>query len=51
MGKRKRADVYLEVRKRMGHIFFNETSACGKTVYLYTSSKNNELKRGYVKGF
>jgi hypothetical protein len=30
VGKRKRVDVYLEVRKRRGHIFFelNETSAC-----------------------
>jgi hypothetical protein len=27
VGKRKRVDVYLEVRKRMGHIFLNETSA------------------------
>jgi hypothetical protein len=26
VGKRKRVDVYLEVRKRMGHIFLNETS-------------------------
>jgi hypothetical protein len=30
VGKGKRVDVYLEVRKRRGHIFFfNETSACG----------------------
>jgi hypothetical protein len=28
VGKGKRADVYLEVRKRRGYIFFNETSAC-----------------------
>ena len=28
MGKRKKVDVYLEVRKRRGHIFLNETSAC-----------------------
>ena len=30
MGKGKRADVYLEVRKRRGHMiyFLNETSAC-----------------------
>jgi hypothetical protein len=28
VGKRKRADVYLEVRERRGHIFLNETSAC-----------------------
>jgi hypothetical protein len=28
VGKGKRADVYLEVRKRRGHIFLNETSAC-----------------------
>jgi hypothetical protein len=27
VGKKKRVDVYLEVRKRMGHIFLNETSA------------------------
>jgi hypothetical protein len=27
VGKRKRADVNLEVRER-GHIFLNETSAC-----------------------
>jgi hypothetical protein len=26
--KGKRADVYLEVRKRRGIYFFNETSAC-----------------------
>jgi hypothetical protein len=51
MGKGKRADVYLEVRKRRGIYFLNETSACGKTVFLFTSSKTNELKRGYVKGF
>jgi hypothetical protein len=29
VGKGKRVDVYLEVRKRRGHIFLNETSACG----------------------
>ena len=29
MGKGKRADVYLEVRKGGGIHFFNETSACG----------------------
>ena len=29
VGKGKRADMYIEVRKRRGHIFFNETSACG----------------------
>jgi hypothetical protein len=28
VGKGKRVDVYLEVRKRRGHIFLNETSAC-----------------------
>jgi fructosamine-3-kinase len=28
VGKEKRVDVYLEVRKRRGHIFLNETSAC-----------------------
>jgi hypothetical protein len=28
VGKGKRADVYLEVRKRRGNIFLNETSAC-----------------------
>jgi hypothetical protein len=29
VGKRKRVDVYLEVRKRRGGIYFlNETSAC-----------------------
>jgi hypothetical protein len=27
VGKRKRVDVYLEVRKRRGHIFFERTSA------------------------
>jgi hypothetical protein len=31
VGKGKKADVYLEVRKRRGGIYFlNETSACGK---------------------
>jgi hypothetical protein len=29
VGKRKRADVYLKVRKRRGIYFLNETSACG----------------------
>jgi hypothetical protein len=29
VGKGKRADIYLEVRKRRGHIFLNETSVCG----------------------
>jgi hypothetical protein len=29
VGKGRRADVYLEVRKRRGIYFFNETSACG----------------------
>jgi hypothetical protein len=28
VGKGKRADVYLEVRKRREHIFLNGTSAC-----------------------
>jgi hypothetical protein len=28
MGKGKRVDVYLEVRKRRGIYFLNETSAC-----------------------
>jgi hypothetical protein len=36
----KMADVYLEVRKRRGYIFLNETSACGFVslidVYLCT---------------
>ena len=30
MGKGQRADVYFEVRKRRGHIFLNETSACDR---------------------
>jgi hypothetical protein len=29
VGKGKRVDVYLEVRKRRGHTFLNEKSACG----------------------
>jgi hypothetical protein len=30
VGKGKRADVYLEVKKRRGGIYFlNQTSACG----------------------
>jgi tartrate dehydratase beta subunit/fumarate hydratase class I family protein len=29
VGKGKRVDVYLEVRKRRGIYFLNETSACG----------------------
>jgi hypothetical protein len=29
VGKGKMADVYLEVRKRRGIYFLNETSACG----------------------
>jgi hypothetical protein len=29
VGKGKRADIYLEVRKRRGIYFLNETSACG----------------------
>jgi hypothetical protein len=28
VGKEKRADIYLEVRKRRGIYFLNETSAC-----------------------
>ena len=51
MGKGKRADAYPEVRKRRGIYFLNEASACSKTVFLYTSRRTNELKRGYVKGF
>jgi hypothetical protein len=35
MGKGKRVDVYLEVRKRRGHIFLNETSACGSGFQWY----------------
>jgi hypothetical protein len=35
VGKGKRADVYLEVRKRRGIYVLNETSACGL---------NNEIK-------
>jgi hypothetical protein len=32
VGKRKMADVYLEVRKRRRSIYFlNETSACGSS--------------------
>ena len=27
-GEGERADIYLEVRKRRGYIFLNETSAC-----------------------
>jgi len=34
VGKEKRVDVYLEVRKRGGHIFLNETSACAFSVIL-----------------
>jgi hypothetical protein len=30
VGKGKRVDVYFEVRKRRGHIFLNETSACDR---------------------
>jgi hypothetical protein len=31
VGKGKRVDVYLEVRKRRGIYFLNETNACDKT--------------------
>jgi hypothetical protein len=34
VGKEKRVDVYLEVRKRRGHIFLNETSACAFSVIV-----------------
>jgi hypothetical protein len=32
VGKVKRADVYLEVRKRREHTYLNETSACVKGI-------------------
>jgi hypothetical protein len=34
VGKEKGVDVYLEVRKRRGHIFLNETSACAFSVIV-----------------
>jgi hypothetical protein len=49
VGKGKSADVYLEVRKRRGIYFFNETSACG----LFSCASTNEIKsktdRQYTK--
>jgi hypothetical protein len=41
VGKRKRVDVYLEVRKRRGHIFLNETIACAFSVILNFSNGSN----------
>ena len=37
MGKGKRADVYLEVRKRRGIYFLNETSACDDLIDIYAA--------------
>jgi NADH:ubiquinone oxidoreductase subunit F (NADH-binding) len=38
VGKGKRVDVYLEVRKRRGaYIFLNETSACGSLDGIFIS--------------
>jgi hypothetical protein len=49
VGKGKRADIYLEVNKRRGHIFLNETSVCAATtiVYIFPFKKNfqNTTKR------
>jgi hypothetical protein len=42
VGKGKRADVYLEVRKRRGHIFLNETSACD-----YKGQKGKSINVNY----
>jgi hypothetical protein len=36
VGKGKSADIYLEVRKRRGHLFLNETSVCAATTIVYT---------------
>jgi hypothetical protein len=38
-GEGVKADVYLEVRKRRGHIFLNETSACGFATYKWNVHK------------
>jgi hypothetical protein len=35
VGKGKRGDIYLEVRKRRRHIFLNETSDCALITRLY----------------
>jgi hypothetical protein len=41
VGKGKRADIYLEVRKRRGIYFLNETSACVmKPVFSHTNIFN-----------
>jgi hypothetical protein len=37
VGKGKRADVYLEVRKRRGIYFLNETSACDDLIDIYAA--------------
>ena len=46
VGKGKRADIYLEVRKRRGHIFFNGTSACA---YIHGSKVFVALKYFPIK--
>jgi hypothetical protein len=38
VGKGKRADVYLEVRKRRDIYFFNKTSACGPDIMHKTKA-------------
>jgi hypothetical protein len=42
VGKVKRADVYLEVRKRREHTYLNETSACVKACFIFKSLKRKQ---------
>ena len=55
MGKGKRADVYLEVMKRREHIFFIETSACGKDdqniVFMWKSYRTSQCRTRRVKTY
>jgi hypothetical protein len=43
VGNGKRADVYLEVRKRRGHIFF-ESNKCPWNSYMRVDSYRKEEK-------
>ena len=43
MGNGKRADIYLEVRKRRGHIFF-ESNKCPWNSYIRVDSYRKEEK-------
>jgi hypothetical protein len=44
VGKGKRVDVYLEVRKRRGIYFLNETSVCGVHSIMFTLKRHTSCQ-------